>query len=531
MHTERESRSLLHVRELTVSYCGHGRCTLVVENLNFDITPGEILGIQGRSGCGKTSTALAILKLLPKSAHVGGAAIFGGLDLLQLSELELRKIRGRQISIIYQEPAIALNPVMRVGKQIEEVLRAHGGLDATERKRLAEEMLERVRLSPARFARAYPHELSGGERHRVVLAQALICRPALVIADEPTAGLDFRLKSEIVDLLEELRSELHTAFLLISHDPAVIARLADRKLEAFPDEMNARSRNAVLMPTYSKAAANACPRAGRNDHFLVARRLSKSFRHQGFLAFYRRETQALDSVDIVIPPNAIVGLIGASGSGKSTLAKCLALLETPDSGEIRLGEQNLFTLPKRQRSIVRRAIQYVPQDPAMALNPRFSAVDVVEEPLLIQRWGTKEQRRTRALSLMESVGLDPSVADRSCQQFSGGQKQRLVIARALAVDPKLLIFDESLSGLDPGTQREMIGLIVHLKATLGISQLLISHDLDLVYGVADSVVLMSGGRIVKTNPDHKSSVGAERSISDHMTHALGLPERVLMEVK
>jgi peptide/nickel transport system ATP-binding protein len=531
VHTERDCRSLLQVRELTVSYCGEGRCTLAVENLSFDLAPGEILGIQGRSGCGKTSTALALLKLLPQSAHVSGAAIFAGLDLLQLSEAELRNIRGRQISIIHQEPAAALNPVMRVGKQIEEVLRAHHQVSAAERKPLVNEMLERVQLSPGRFSRAYPHELSGGERHRVVLAQALICRPALVIADEPTAGLDFRLKSEIVDLMAELRSELQTAFLLISHDARVISRLADRKLDAFADETNFVSRTALSMATPSSISFGTHPTLGKSEHLLVARRLRKCFRRQGFLAFNRRETQALDAADIAIPPASIVGLIGASGSGKSTLARCLALLESPDAGEIRLAERNLLALSPRELRTARRAIQYVPQDPAMALNPRFSAAEAIEEPLLITRWGTKEQRRARAVSLMESVGLDSSAGDRSCQQFSGGQKQRLVIARALAVNPKLLIFDESLSGLDPGTQREMIELMVQLKAKLGISQLLISHDLDLVHSVADSVVLMSEGRIVEANAQANSAGVAELLISEHFAHAAPFPERVLTEVK
>lgn len=526
MHTERANRSLLYVRELTVSYCGEGSCAIAVENLNFAIAPGEILGIQGRSGCGKTSTALALLKLLPQSAHVSGSAIFQGVDLLKLSEADLRAVRGRQISIIYQEPALALNPVMRIGKQIEEVLRAHDPMTAKDRARRVDEMLERVRLSPARFARTYPHELSGGERHRVVLAQALICRPALVIADEPTAGLDFRLKSEIIDLMAELRRELRTAILLISHDRAVISRLADRKLNVFEDEVRSRKTEAVL--AHRQPVAPPSMSASQKNH-LVARNLNKSFRQQGLFAFNRRKTQALESVDIVIPQGAIVGLIGASGSGKSTLAKCLALLEPVDSGEILLGGQNVVALPNKELRAARRSIQYVPQDPAMSLNPRFSALGAIEEPLLIEGWETKEERRNRALSLMESVGLDPAAADRSCLQFSGGQKQRIVIARALSLDPKLIIFDESLSGLDPETQREMIQLMVHLKTTRGIAQMLISHDLDLVYGVADSVIQISEGRVLEAPGNSPARSGL--SATAQVARFADVPERELMEVE
>lgn len=498
MPTERASDSLLHVRELTVRYRGDTRVAPAVDRVSFEVAPGEILGIQGRSGCGKTSTALAILRLLPKSAEVGGSVLFRGSDLLKLLESELRRVRGNQISIIYQEPAIALNPVMRICDQIQEVLRAHTRGSAQERKRGVDEILARVRLSPERFARAYPHELSGGERHRVVLALALVCRPSLVIADEPTAGLDSTLKLEIVELIAELREELRTAFLLISHDGEVISRLADRKLEFTDDSADILQRGSTARSISSSAPARIQSDSRGEGPLLVARRLSKRFTRRGLFVRNRSETQALDSVDITIESGKIVGLVGASGSGKSTLAKCLALLEQPDAGEIRLGQCNLLALPNRELSRARCRIQYVPQDPASALNPRFSAAEAVEEPLLIQGKGTQEERRRLALSWMESVGLEPATANRSCQQFSGGQKQRLVVARALALDPKLLIYDESLSGLDPQTKLEMVELIRSLKARLGISQLLISHDRDLVNDLADSVLTISHGRIVES---------------------------------
>jgi len=513
VETERASDSLLHVRELTVRYRGDTGFSPAVDRVSFEIAPGEILGIQGRSGCGKTSTALAILKLLPKSADTNGSVHFRGSDLLKLPETELRRIRGNQISIIYQEPAIALNPVMRIGDQVQEVLRAHTPENAMEQKRRVGEILDRVRLSPERFDRAYPHELSGGERHRVVLALALVCRPALVIADEPTAGLDPALKFEIVDLIATLREELQTSFLLISHDDQVISRLADRKLE-FSSDCAAALQQLSSIPKVRSEPMQLKP--PQNEPLLVCRGLSKRFTKRGLFARSRSETQALDSVDITIESGKIAGLVGASGSGKSTLAKCLALLEQPDVGEIHFGQTNLLALANRELPRMRCRIQYVPQDPASALNPRFSAVEAVEEPLLVQGQGTREERRSHALSMMEMVGLDPATVGRSCQQFSGGQKQRLVVARALTLDPKLLIYDESLSGLDPQTKLEMVELIRSLKIRLGISQLLISHDLDLVNEVADSVFTMSHGRIVESTV---AGMGLEearqRAAADH----------------
>lgn len=531
VQTERASDSWLRVRELTVRYRGDAHFSPAVDHISFEIGHGEILGIQGRSGCGKTSTALAILKLLPKTADVSGSVTFRGLELLKLSDAELRKIRGRQISIIYQEPAIALNPVMRIGDQVQEVLRAHTKASSAERKRTADEMLDRVRLSPARFARAYPHELSGGERHRVVLAQALVCRPSLVIADEPTAGLDPALKSEIADLIATLRHELQTAFLLISHDSGVISRLADRTLDFLGDPASTAQSGSNIHSISSAPPVHIHPDSRQIEPLLVARHLSKRFSKRGLFVRNRGETQALDSVDIAIEAGKIVGLVGASGSGKSTLAKCLALMEQPDLGEIQLKQTNLLALPKGQLPHARCRIQYVPQDPASALNPRFSAAEAVEEPLLIQGWGTKEERRTRALSLMESVGLDPLSADRSCQQFSGGQKQRLVVARALALDPKLLIYDESLSGLDPQTKGEMVELIQSLKLKLELSQLLISHDLDLVNEVADSVFVMSRGRIVEQTLPKKSIPHGKHRAAEKRAPTAPRFESAIVEVK
>lgn len=486
-------RPLLEVRDLRVSY---GKGTLgendaAVSSLSFDVGAGEIVGMQGRSGCGKTSTALAILKLLPAEARVSGSVLFGEKDVLRLSERELRRIRGKQIAIIYQEPTLALNPVLRVGDQIAEVARAHGSHQC---KIEANAMLQRVGLEPKRYFAAYPHELSGGERQRVVLAQALICKPQLVIADEPTASLDPSLKNEILALIEGLRAEFGTAFLIISHDRSVTSKIADRLIDLSaqgPERQPGIPRNCT-----TDRSSTMTMSLRSQEVLITVRDLSKRYRSRGLFAFGRSEKQALDALNLKIDRGTVTGLIGPSGCGKSTLARCLALLEEADSGEILFEGKNLLLCARKELRKLRPMLQYIPQDPAAALNQRLSAGEAVEEPLLIQGIADRKQRHRTVEELLDRVGLDSSTADRSCHEFSGGQKHRLVIARALSLQPKLLMLDESLSGLDPETQAGMLALLRELTDRLGITLLLISHDLELVSSVSDRIAVMSAGRLI-----------------------------------
>lgn len=485
------SRPLLEVRDLRVSY---GKSTLsegdaAVSGLSFDIGAGEIVGMQGRSGCGKTSTALAILKLLPAEARVSGSVLFGDKDVLRLSERELRRIRGKEISIIYQEPTLALNPVLRVGDQVAEVARAHGWHQC---KIEANAMLQRVGLEPKRYYAAYPHELSGGERQRVVLAQALICRPQLVIADEPTASLDPSLKNEILALIEGLRAEFGTAFLIISHDRSVTSRIADRLID--PSAQGPALQPGIPRNCTAHRSSMMSPRS--QEALITVRDLSKRYRTRGLFAFGRSDKQALDVLNLKIDRGTVTGLIGPSGCGKSTLARCLALLEEADSGEILFEGKNLLLCARKELRKLRPMLQYIPQDPAAALNQRLSAGEAVEEPLLIQGIADRKQRHKIVEELLGRVGLNSSSADRSCHEFSGGQKHRLVIARALALQPKLLMLDESLSGLDPETQAGMLALLREITDRLGIALLLISHDLELVLSVSDRIAVMSDGRLI-----------------------------------
>ena len=522
-------RTLLEVRDLTVLRDERGELRPVVRGLNFDIAEQEVLGIQGRSGCGKTSTALALLKLLPTDVQVTGSVSFQRRDLLSLPERELRKIRGRNISIVYQEPGLALNPVMRVGDQIGEVLRSHFPYSSSERKNRVKQMLEKVRLSPARFYGAYPHELSGGERHRVVMAQALICGPSLVIADEPTVGLDAALKNEILELIVILRRDCGASFLIVSHDRDVINRVADRSIQ-----LSLQSADQVISVKPSVCVPGPQPNnsgSSQNNTLLTVRNLNKWYEARGLFRRKHAEKRALDSVDLSIPAGTILGLIGESGSGKSTLARCLCLLENADSGEVIFGGKNLLDFKKRDLRRHRPLFQYIAQDSAEALNPRFTALEAVEEPLVIQDTCSSAKRRARAQQIMEQVGLDVAAASRSCHEFSGGQKQRLTIARALTLEPKLIVLDESLSGLDPETQREILELLFQLKQALGITQLLISHDLDLVSRIADTVAVMQDGRIVEHEMARHIAENPTQWSVDHALHAAPRQELVLAETE
>ena len=528
MSAPSSNRALLEVRDLTVSYDGPGEPRPAISNLSFAVAAGEVLGIQGRSGCGKTSTALAILRLLPADVAVKGSVYFQGRDLLRLSDSELREIRGREIAIVYQEPALALNPVMCVGDQIGEVLRAHISQTSVQRKDRVREMLQAVHLDPARFYGAYPHELSGGERHRVVLAQALVCSPSLVIADEPTAGLDPALKSEILDLIEKLRQESGAAFLLISHDRSVIERLADRRINLHEQQPISASVP-VSAAKQIRAERAGVPREAKP--LITVRNLSKWYGARGLFRRKQAEKRALDAVDLTIPFASLVGLVGPSGSGKSTFARCLALLEQPDSGEILFESKNLLNLGDKELRQHRPLFQYIAQESSEALNPRLTAYEAVEEPLSIQGTLGFDQRRQTAEEAMRQVGLDFNAGTRSCHEFSGGQKQRLLIARALTLEPRLLILDESLSGLDSETQRGILDLLLDLKHTLGITHFLISHDLELVNRHADCIAVMQNGRIVQHDTTKQVADDPEHWSVGNVFHCAAQQELVPAEAE
>ncbi len=492
---------LLEVSNLSVLYRGAGgQFCAAISHASFDIGAGEIVGVFGASGSGKTTLGLSILRLLPDSAQITAAALrFQGRDLLTLRHEQMRRVRGNEISIMYQEPMLALNPVMRVGEQIAEVFRAHHQVSNRECRERAAEFLQRVHLHKRADAfNAYPHELSGGERHRVVIAQALVCGPSLVIADEPTAGLDAALQNEILDLISELRRDLRVSFLLISHDHAVLDRMCDRTLEMSAGLLT----DAAVVLGRNGRSSRPLPRmnaetSGSEQPLVRVSALSKSYQTRGLRFRRGPATGVLRNVDLSIPQDSTVALIGQSGSGKSTLARCLAMWEKPDAGEIELAGQDLLRLTPTELRQFRPRVQLVLQDSAASINPNLNAEQIVEEPLLIQNRGDKHTRRERARQLLEEIGFEPAMFERKPLEFSGGQRQRLAIARAMVLEPQLIIFDESTSGLDSETQQQVLALLAELKKTRRLSYLLISHDLHLVRDIADSILMMQDGSVVE----------------------------------
>lgn len=509
---------LLHVEGLNINYRQSDRTShAAVIDAALQVSAGEIVGVFGESGSGKTSLALALLNLLPATADRRAQVLrFRGHDLLNVSEPAMRSIRGRDISIMYQEPALALNPVMRVGDQIAEVIRSHERISRSQRRQLVWKLLHSVSLeSRPGIYDAYAHELSGGERHRIVIAQALACNPSLVIADEPTAGLDPELKPEIMDLIARLRTELNVSFLVISHDRKMLARIADRLLEMSAGRIRERAiPSAAIVQLQQKVFWSIEHDVElKTSPLMIVRGAAKSYSKRGILFRSHSAVPALQDVNLSITRGSTLALVGPSGSGKSTLARCMALWERFDSGEILFNGNNICDLPAQEIRKIRPRIQLVLQDSAAAFNPNLTAKEIVEEPLLIQGGSTKEERRDRVIHLLQETGLDDSMLTRKALEFSGGQRQRLAIARALILNPELIIFDESTTGIDRKAQQHLLLLLEKLRRSRELTYVFISHDHELVSHIADSVATMRNGTLTSLEFIGDSR-GAARRVPD-----------------
>jgi ABC-type glutathione transport system ATPase component len=498
-----KTEPLFRVSGLSVEYdAAGGDVVRALRSVDFEIAPGQTVGVLGESGSGKSSLALALMRLLPRNARiVAGSVEYRGRNLAEFSPQQLRKMRGAEVALISQEPALALHPVLPLGGQILDVLKAHTPLDGAQLSARSKEILRDVGFEdPERIMRAYPHQLSGGQRQRVAIAQALVCRPQLLIADEPLSSLDAATQAEIVELLQRLKRELDLAIVFITHNAGVLSSLADRIVIMREGEVLARGSmdelqssddpyiQSMLFPERSVIAAPRKDSSGRERPLLQVRNVSKKFVQQRMLSRKKFVVQSLEEIDLDLREGATVAVLGRSGSGKSTLARCIAGFETPDSGEILLDGQKQWP---------RQKVQMIFQDAATSLNPRFTARQIVAEPLEIACWKTELERTARSLDLLEEVGLDPEWAGRLAGEFSGGQRQRLALARALAVQPRLLVMDEALSGLDLPLQAQMVRLLMELQSRHGLTYLYISHDLNFISLFAQEVVVMEAGRIVE----------------------------------
>jgi ABC-type glutathione transport system ATPase component len=498
-----KTEPLFRVSGLSVEYdAAGGDVVRALRSVDFEIAPGQTVGVLGESGSGKSSLALALMRLLPRNARIAAGRLeYRGRNLAEFSSQQLRTMRGAEVALISQEPALALHPVLPLGGQILDVLKAHTALDRAQLSARSKEILRDVGFDdPERIMRAYPHQLSGGQRQRVAIAQALVCRPQLLIADEPLSSLDAATQAEIVELLQRLKRELGLTLVFITHNAGVLSSLADSVVIMREGEVLARGTmdelqssddpyiQRLLFPEKSVLAAPRKETSTGTRPLLQVRNLSKKFVQQRILSRKKFVVQSLQEIDLDLREGATLAVLGRSGSGKSTLARCIAGFETPDAGEILLDGQQQWP---RQR------VQMIFQDAATSLNPRFTARQIIAEPLEIARWKTDLDRTARALDLMEEVGLDAEGAGRLAGEFSGGQRQRLALARALAMQPRLLVMDEALSGLDMPLQAQMVRLLMDLQARHGLTYMYISHDLNFISLFTQDLVVMEAGGIVE----------------------------------
>jgi peptide/nickel transport system ATP-binding protein len=502
----------------------------ILDNVSLEISPGEIVGLVGASGSGKSMTALAILRLLPPSARMSGSVELAGRSLSAMSEVQLRQVRGSGIGMVFQEPMTALNPLIRIGDQVAETVRLHRSVSAREARGFARQSLDAVGLPGAEFLERYPHELSGGQRQRVAIAAATALSPAVLIADEPTTALDVGTQAGVLKLLIELARRRNVGILLVSHDLAVVSGVTDRICVMRQGTIVERVATADLLRgehhpyTCSLlAAAELAPRGVGSGTGSAPDGAPPVLSARGLVREYARRrrsfgprpprTRAVDEVSLDIHAGETVGLVGESGSGKSSLLRTILALDRPQSGEVRLLGDVFAAASGAPRATVRRlrrSIQVVLQDPVGSFDPLWPVERLIAEPYyaLDARPSAAEIKRNVAAAL-EQVGLSTADASRHPHEFSGGQRQRIAIARALILQPAVIAFDEAVSALDVLVRAQILALLADLKARLQLAYLFVSHDLAVVRAIADRVYVMQSGRIVEHGPT-ESVLGSPR---------------------
>ncbi len=503
------SELVLDVRNLTVRLPAGADRENAIEGVSIQVQRGEIVCIVGESGSGKSVTAFTVMGLLPKGDLVptSGEILLEGENLLQASPQRLRDLRGTRMAMIFQEPMTALNPVLTVGDQIDEVLRIHTGLSAADRKVKAIEIMDAMRLPDSQqIFDAYPHQLSGGQRQRIMIAMAMVLDPHLLIADEPTTALDVTTQAQILKLIKELQAEHGTGVLFITHDFGVVADIADRivvmqhgriveqgSAEEVLRNPKAEYTRMLISSVPSMKPVKRDPIVGPPALEAVA--LNKTY---GGRSLFRkvREVKAANDVNLQVRRGETLGIVGESGSGKTTVARCIGRLINPTSGAIRLSDTDIALLPERELRPHRRRVQIVFQDPYRSLNPRRTVQDsIIEGPM---NFGLPEgEAIERARSLMGLVGLSPDALDRYPHQFSGGQRQRIAIARALAMEPEILIADEAVSALDVSVQAQVLDLLDDVKKRFDLAVLFITHDLRVAAQICDRIMVMERGIVVE----------------------------------
>ncbi|GAA1495708.1 dipeptide ABC transporter ATP-binding protein [Paeniglutamicibacter kerguelensis] len=542
----RADGTVLSIEELEVDFATDAGDVAAVQGVSFQVAAGEVVAVVGESGSGKSVTARTVLGLLAETATAHGAVVLRGNNMLTLSGSELRAVRGNDVAMVFQEPSTALNPVYTVGWQIAEGIRAHGKVGKKEAKARAIEVLRKVGIpEPEKRVNYYPHQFSGGQKQRVIIAAALALNPALIVADEPTTALDVTVQAEILELLREVRDEFNTGIVLITHNMGVVADLADRVVVMYQGKVVETAPALELFANpredYTKALLGAVPhlgrhsasagmteRAGQEKEVLVqATNLNITYPgRMGTPAF-----TAVDDVSLRICAGEVYGLVGESGSGKTTIGRAIAGLNRVSGGSLKVMGHEMLGFKEKNFKKLRQDIGFVFQDPAASFNPQLSIGQCVAEPLLVHRKISAADARKRVDELLEAVQLPRSFADRFPHELSGGQRQRASLARALALDPKLLIADEPTSALDVSVQAKVLELFKELQQELGFAALFISHDLAVVDMLSTWVGVLYRGKLVEEGIGSRVMGSPEHPYTRRLIASLPVPDPVEQETR
>ena len=513
-----------------------------VKGVDLRVRPGEVVALVGESGSGKSVTSMTAMRLLPSNATIGGAVNVAGRDVGQLSDRNMRRLRGNDVAMVFQEPMTALNPVLTVGTQMVESMELHHvarGQAAVDR---AIELLEMVGIpEPAKQMKKYPHELSGGQRQRVVIAIAISCDPKVIIADEPTTALDVTVQADILDLLRSLKDKLNTGILLITHNMGVVADMADRVAVMFKGEIVERGtvEEVLLRPQhdYTRMLLGSVPRMGHGRGQMgihvkeeVAEDAPLAIDLKNLVIEYQRlgkpPFRAVDDVSFQVRQGEIVGLVGESGSGKSTIGRCALGLIPAAGGEFRLLGQDMTSMSRAQKKALRKRIGVIFQDPAASLNPRLPIGDCIAEPMVVHKVGDRKARENKVYELLDAVELPREVYNRYPHEVSGGQRQRISVARALVLDPELLVADEPTSALDVSVQARVLRIFADLQEQFGFACLFISHDLAVIDLLAHQVVVLQNGKVVEAGPRAQIMEHPQEEYTQRLIAAAPVPDPI-----
>lgn len=558
-----QTNPILNVSNLKISFSNNKIENEIIHDISYKLFPNEILGIVGESGSGKSVSSLAIMGLLPKtiSKITAGTIFFENYDLTKVTSKAFQKIRGNDIAMIFQEPMSSLNPSMRCGDQVREILLQHTNLSKSAAKIETTNLFEKVKLpNPERIFKAYPHQLSGGQKQRVMIAMAIACKPKILIADEPTTALDVTVQKEIILLLKELQKSEGMSILFISHDLSLISEISNRVLVMYQGNIVEQGlvSNIFNNPqhSYTKALINARPalsvrykRLATIKDFMndtidktIVSAENRALNHGKIYAkqplltvnnldkiyfsksgWFKKDVafKAVNQVSFNLYEGETLGLVGESGCGKSTLANVILQLDKASAGKIIYKGTDITTLSKKAIRELRKDIQIIFQDPYASLNPRIPVGKAILEPMKIHGIGTSDtDRKTRVLELLEKVGLDASFFSRYPHEFSGGQRQRIGIARTIALEPKLIICDESVSALDISVQAQVLNLLNDLKENFGFTYIFISHDLAVVKYMSDNLIVMNQGEIEEMNDADVIYENPQKAYTKKLIHAI-----------